>query len=323
VISSGKFTLQPGEMDTLIFATVFGVSEKDIKTNAQRAISLYESNWQTVEAPPAPVVEVFPDDKKVTLVWGTESENDVQFEGYKIYRSMDRGQTWGEESFTDFDGGLHYVPLQQYDLIDGVLGYYETLPEYAWYYLGSDSWVPLRSVVESDSVKGIPINGRLTAFEEGDSVNVFIDRDVLNGLPYFYYIAAYDSGNGIIGPLENTAASNPAELNNTVTVVPYAPLATANLEKVRVVPNPYLVSAVWEQGYKDHVIQFTGLPREAKIQILNASGDLIKTLNHKNDSGIAVWDLKNEFDQLVAPGVYFYYIQSSIGEKTGKFILIL
>jgi hypothetical protein len=323
VISSGKFTLQPGEMDTLIFATVFGVSEKDLKTNAQRAVSLYESNWETVEAPPAPVLEAFPDDRKVTLVWGTESEEDFQFQGYKVYRSLDRGQTWGSESFTDFDGGLHYVPLEQYDWVDDILGYYKTLPEYAWYYLGSDSWVTLRSVVESDTVKGISINGCLQSFSEGDSINVFVDRDVLNGLPYWYYIAAFDSGNGIVGPLENTSASNPGEINNTVILVPYAPMAVNNLDNVRVVPNPYLVSVVWEQGYKDHVLQFTGLPYEAKIQILNASGDLIKTIHHKNESGIAVWNLKNEFDQLIAPGVYFYYLQSNIGEKTGKFILIL
>jgi hypothetical protein len=323
IISSGKFTLQPGEMDTLIFATVFGVSEKDIKTNAQRAISLYESDWEVVEAPPAPIVEAFPDDRKVTLVWGTESEKDFQFQGYKLYRSADKGQSWGEESFTDFDGGLHYVPLVQYDLVDEITGFYKTLPEYAWYYLGSDSWVPLRSVVEADTVKGISVNGHLGSFKEGDSVNVFIDRDVLNGTPYYYYIAAYDSGNGIIGPLENTSASNPAELNNTVSVVPFAPLAEENLDNVRVVPNPYLVSAIWEQGYKEHVIQFTGLPYKSEIQIFNASAELIKTLHHENESGIAVWDLKNEFDQLVAAGVYFYYIKTNIGEKTGKFIVIL
>ena len=278
---------------------------------------------EVVEAPPAPVVEAFADDRQITLVWGTNSEQDVQFEGYKIYRSLDRGQTWGTESFTDFEGGIHYVPLEQYDLVNGVKGYYKTLPEYAWFYLGDDEWVPVRSVVEADTVKGIKINGKLTAFEEGDSVNVFVDRDVVNGLAYWYYVAAYDSGNAIIGPLENTAASNPEELNNTVVVTAYAPKAENSLEKVRVVPNPYIVSEIWEAGYKDHVIQFVGLPQTATIRVFNSSGELVRTIHHNDITGIARWDLKNKYAQLVAPGVYFYYIESEIGEKTGKFIVIL
>jgi len=325
IISSGQFTLAPGAMDTLIFATVFGTSEKDLKTNAQRALSLYESDWQIVDAPPAPGVESFIDDRKAVLVWDTNSEADEQFEGYKIYRSLDQGQTWGSESFTDFEGGLHYVPLVQYDLVNGITGYYKTLPEYAWFYLGEDAWVPLRSVVESDTVKGVNLGpGRtLRNFAEGDSVNVFIDRDVLNGLSYLYYVAAYDSGNRIIGPLENSAATNPAEFNNSVIATPEVPMAVSNLEEVRVVPNPYRVSEIWELGFKQHNLQFTGLPASAKIRIFNASGDLVRTLMHDRQSSIASWDLLNEFGQLVAPGVYFYYISSPVGETKGKFIVIL
>jgi hypothetical protein len=323
ILSSGKFTLQPGEMDTLIFATVFGTSEKDLKTNASRAINLYESDWEIVDAPPAPVVESFADDREITLVWDTNSESDIQFEGYKIYRSLDQGQTWGTESFSDFEGGIHYVPLAQYDLENGIKGYYSTLPEYAWFYLGDDAWVTFRSVVESDTIKGFKIKGKLTQFENGDSVNVFVDRDVVNGLGYWYYVAAFDSGNGIIGPLENTAASDPNLVNNTVVITAHAPVAENNLDKVKVVPNPYLVSEIWEAGFKEHQLQFVGLPIEATIRVFNASGDLIRTINHRSESGIAYWDLKNEFRQLVSPGVYFYHIQSTAGEKTGKFIVIL
>jgi hypothetical protein len=323
ILGSGKFTLQPGEMDTLIFATVFGVNEADLKTNAARALSLYENNWKVVKAPPAPIVEVFTDDRKVVLVWGTASEADVQFEGYKVYRSSDQGQTWGSESFADFEGGIHYVPLAQYDKVNGVQGFYKTLPEFAWFDLGTDSWVPLRFTVEGDTIKGFNLGQKLTHFSDGDSVNVFIDRDVLNGLSYWYYVASYDSGNAIIGPLENSSASNPYDLNNTVVARPEAAMAVANLEGIRVVPNPYKVAEIWETGFKQHELQFTGLPNSATIKIFNASGELIKTIDHKENSSIARWDLRNEFSQLVAPGVYFFYIKSDIGEKTGKFIVIL
>lgn len=323
IMGSGPFTLQPGEMDTLIFASVFGTSEADLISNAERAIVLYENEWEVIKAPPAPSVEVFTDDRKVVLVWGTESEEDPQFEGYKIYRSLDQGQSWGEESFTDFDGGLHYIPLAQFDKVNGIKGFYQTLPEYAWFDLGLDSWVPLRSVVEADTIEDFQLGNTLMNFHEGDSVNVFVDRDVINGLDYWYYIAAYDSGNKVIGPLENSAATNPYEFNNTVIARPAVPVAVNDMDQIRVVPNPYKVNEIWETGFKQHMLQFTGLPVKATIKIFNASGELIRALEHDEVSGIEQWDLKNEFQQLIAPGVYFYHIDSPLGEKTGKFIVIL
>ncbi len=323
IIGSAPFTLQPGETDTLIFATVFGLSEKDLKSNAKNAIALYENNWEIIDAPPAPKTEAFKDDRKVVLVWGTESETDEQFEGYKIYRSADNGQTWGDETFEDFEGGTHYIPLAQFDLVDGVKDYYQTLPEYAWFYLGDDNWSQIRTVVENDTLKGVPINGKITAFSNGDSVNVFIDRTVLNGINYRYYVAAYDSGNGIIGPLENSPSPNPYELNNTVEIRPELPTAKKDLSKVRVVPNPYKITEIWETSYNEHTIQFTGLPERATIRIFNTSGELIKTLEHDSRSSIEKWDLKNRYNQTVAPGVYFYHVSSALGETVGKIFVIL
>ncbi|MEZ4748243.1 MAG: T9SS C-terminal target domain-containing protein [Calditrichia bacterium] len=317
VLGSHAFTLQPGESDTLIFAIVFGDNREDLFSNAIRAKTLFENNWEVVKAPPAPVVEAFADDRKVTLVWDNQAEKDPEFEGYKIYRSLDGGTTWGSSSFEDFTGGVHYIPLAQYDLENGLTGNYTSLPDYAWFFLGEDSWVPLRRTVEIDSFQ---------YFSVGDTVNIFIDRDVVNGLEYRYYVAAYDSGNGIVGPLESTAATNPLEENNTVAIVPSATVAQTALDDVRVVPNPYFVSAFWERG-GERQIQFTHLPETATIRIFNTAGELVQTIEH--DASLAVapsiakWNLLNYNDQLVAPGVYFYHIASSLGEKTGKFVIIL
>lgn len=317
-IGSGAYTLNPGESDTLIFATVFGTSEKDIKVNARRALSLYENDWKVIEAPPAPVVEAIPGNRRVKLIWGTESENDPEFEGYKIYRSQDEGQTWGTKTFKDFEGGIHYLPLAQFDKENNITGNYKTIPQYAWFDLGTDNWVQLRQVVEADT---------FNYFDVGDSINIFYDNDVLNGISYRYYVAAYDSGNKIIGPLENGYSNNPGEMNNTVQVIPEAGLAKNNLMEVRVVPNPYKAAEIWEGGLNEHQIQFTSLPSEATIRIFNSAGELIKTLYHNSNNSIAPsiaqWDMMNEFSQLVAPGVYFYHVDSSIGKTTGKFFIIL
>lgn len=317
ILGSHAFTLAPGESDTLIFATVFGENQNDLFTNAKRAKALYESGWTVVTAPPAPVVEAKAGDRQVTLFWDTRSEKDPQFEGYKIYRSLDGGTTWGTESFQDFSGGVHYIPLEQYDLVNDIKGYYRTLPEYAWFYLGDDEWLPARRVVEVDTFQ---------YFEVGDTLNFFVDRDVINGLEYRYYVAAYDSGNGIVGPLESTPATNPAEKNNTVAVIPRGAVSTANLNAVRVVPNPYFVTAAWDRG-QERQIQFTHLPEKATIRIFNSAGEMVRELNHDAATSPAPslksWDLKNYHQQLVAPGVYFYHLESPIGETTGKFVIIL
>lgn len=305
----------------MIFATVMGDNRDDLLTNARRAINLYENNWQPLVPPPSPTMESVVDDRMVSLYWsGDSTEADPEFEGYKIYRSSDQGVTWGSQSFTDFEGSVHYIPLAQFDLEDGIEGNYSTLPEYAWFDLGSESGLPAEHVVtEADG---------LTLYQPGDTVRRYIDRDVTNGLEYRFYIAAYDSGNGVYGPLENTPANNPALPNNTVQVVPHKPLTTTagGLADIRVVPNPYVGSNAWEQA-GDREIQFTHLPQRATITIYTSSGEKVRTIEHDGSTAkapsITVWNLLNDDDQLVAPGVYFYYVKSDLGEKTGKMVVIL
>jgi hypothetical protein len=315
-IGSDSLTLAPGQSDTLVFATVFGLSKNQLFTNASRALTLYRSGWNVVRPPAPPRMEIVPGDGRVTLYWSTASEREKKFEGYKIYRSEDNGVTWGADKFTDFSGSTRYIPLQQYDLIDSISGHYRTLPEFTWYNLGSETGLPPVKIIDNDS---------LSVFHRGDTVRVFVDDRVTNGLRYRYYVAAYDTGNGITGPLENTPASIPAAGTNTVEVIPHAAVSVASLNGVKVVPNPYVVANGWEQG-TEHQVQFTHLPMRATIRIFNSAGELIRTVEHDGTGAmapsIAIWDLKNSHDQLVAPGLYFFHLDSPIGTTTGKFIVI-
>lgn len=319
-LSSGTFTLQPGESDTLIFATVFAKSKEELFQNTRNAITLYKTGWKVEKAPEPPCVEIIPGNKQNTIYWNTLSESSNSFEGYKIYRSSDNGVTWGVRTITDFDGGIHYIPLAQFDKVNGIIGNYTSIAKYAWYDLGDDTGLPpIHFVNEADNCK---------YFKFGDSVRVFVDNDVINGLKYKYYISAYDSGHGIIGPLENTAASVPAVGSNTVEIVPQAGLAftAEDLNKIKVVPNPYIVASGFETG-NTKILQFTNLPQNATIKIYNAAGEIVKTLDH-NGSGslsqsIANWDLKNENQLLVAPGLYFYFVSTQLGTAEGKFVIIL
>ena len=319
LLGSGPFTLQPGQSDTLVFATVFGMTQKDLFQHAYNAYVLYHSGFKVIKAPPAPHVEIVSGNTENTIYWSLNSEQSKGFEGYKIYRSEDNGVTWGSTTFNDFDGGLHYVPLEQFDKVDSIKGHYTTLPQYAWYDLGSDNGLPPENIIDTDSLK---------YFKKGDTVRVFVDKSITNGLKYRYYIAAYDTGHGITGPQENTAASVPQVGTNTVEVIPHGSMSrtTKDLSKIKVVPNPYVVASGWEQT-SSHELQFTHLPSTATIRIYNVAGELVRTIEHNGNGTLApsieTWNLENEDNQLVAPGLYFFYISSPVGDTQGKFVIIL
>jgi hypothetical protein len=69
-------------------------------------------------------------------------------------------------------------------------------------------------------------------------------------------------------------------------------------------------------------IQFTHLPDVCEIRIYTLAGDLVNTLDHDNGTGTEEWDMLTVNKQGIAPGVYFYHVQSQYGEKLGKFVVI-
>lgn len=96
-----------------------------------------------------------------------------------------------------------------------------------------------------------------------------------------------------------------------------------DLSKIRVVPNPYVVTSLYENKQNVREIKFTYLPSECTIYIYTLAGTLVKTLNHNDGSGSISWNLLSEWNQALAFGVYFYVVEDSHGNKyTGKFALI-
>lgn len=109
--------------------------------------------------------------------------------------------------------------------------------------------------------------------------------------------------------------------------------ATASLEDVRVVPNPYLVAASWERplaptqtsGRGERRMDFINLPPGARIRIYNVRGELVRELRHDGaiNNGAVSWDLRTREDLEVAYGVYFYHVEApGVGETTGRLAII-
>jgi hypothetical protein len=107
--------------------------------------------------------------------------------------------------------------------------------------------------------------------------------------------------------------------------------AQGDLDKIDVVPNPYISADKWEKrnvsqtGRGERRIDFTNLPTNCTVRIYTVNGALVKTL-HKDSSptnGSLSWNLVTEDGMDIAYGLYIYHVDApGIGEKIGKFAII-
>ncbi|MDO9575949.1 MAG: hypothetical protein Q7J55_05430 [bacterium] len=97
-----------------------------------------------------------------------------------------------------------------------------------------------------------------------------------------------------------------------------------SLDGIKVVPNPYIVSAEWEKVWYEKKLQFTNLPEECDINIYTVSGDHIATISHDSkEKGYEFWNMRNESGIEVSYGLYVYVVETPNGQKhIGKFVVI-
>jgi hypothetical protein len=202
IVSSGPVDI--GAYDTLQFsiAVVCGNDSSDLFENLDMALFMAERYFLGSGPPDKPTVTGVAHDRMVTLYWEPEpSESSIDiitgkqdFEGYKIYRSEDLGMTWGDMITNDKGEVVGYVPLAQFDLIDGIEG--------------PDPAFPYQSLGDETGLK-----------------HTFVDSTVYNGIEYWYCVAAYDQGNQVPDSLE-ASYENPRgrpTASNVVSVVPARP----------------------------------------------------------------------------------------------------
>jgi hypothetical protein len=116
-------------------------------------------------------------------------------------------------------------------------------------------------------------------------------------------------------------------------------LAKADMERIKVVPNPYIVTNSWEpsnpysDGRGERELHFTHLPPRCTIRIFNVRGQLVNTLEHEGGpggqeqvpefNGTYTWNMLSRDNLEISYGIYIYHIDApGIGEKIGKFVVI-
>jgi len=117
-----------------------------------------------------------------------------------------------------------------------------------------------------------------------------------------------------------------------ILLLPNTGRAASALDSVRVVPNPYNVSARIHgprsnlQAYER--VMFTNLPvpvvgNPTKIKIYSMTLDLVAELTHRSQDNQYFWDGRNSDNQYVVSGVYYYVIEHPDHKPSlGKLVII-
>lgn len=288
-ICNGPFDVQPGERAEFWVAVMVGDSEQDLLDVADR-IWEYAMDDFRIPVIPTPVLSGTVGNNQVELMWSNAL--DVEYENAAL-----------NPPANDLEGYILYRTTDQ------TLRQWTTLDTIPMMFKG-DSTINENAYLYND------------------------DSGVYNGFNYFYNLTAYRYS--VLGVFEESVRlsdiNNIANQPNAIDVVPRSEVAqtAGDMEKIRVVPNPFVISAPWDEarvgnsvfGEPVRNISFTNLPTLSTIRIFTIDGDLVQTLEHTNPTGREEWNLLTVEQRPVVSGIYFYHVQSSIGEKVGRFAII-
>ena len=108
-----------------------------------------------------------------------------------------------------------------------------------------------------------------------------------------------------------------------------ATTASSALDRICVVPNPYVVYSGLEtpgptvSRRGEPTLQFRNLPPHCTIRIYTMVGELVDTIEKSDALSYADWHLVSYEGQRLAYGVYIYHVDApGVGEKIGRFALI-
>jgi hypothetical protein len=284
--ASGYFPLLPGQTERFSLALCFGDDYKGVIKTKQVAQIIYNANYKFPKPPDRPTLNAVPGDGFVTLYWDKVAENSVDpllkekdFEGYKIYKGTDIefSDSW---QISDGTGQKKsWVPIAQFDLKDGVSGYF----------------VPSSLLNE--------LNNGLTFYlgEDNGIQNSYTDYGVVNGRTYYYAVVAYDKGKASadIFPSENnhtisqTVDGSLILLPNTAAVTPNAPVSgyvppenSAKLTRASGIstPVPYytvidpnkIKNATYEVSFIDSSVSGVNIAYAYNVVNLSSADTLIK-----------------------------------------------
>ncbi len=191
VFSSGYFPLRKGETQRFSIALVMGEDSVDLYKNAFKAQEIFNRNYHFPKPPEKPIVWARTESGKVHLYWDNRAELNPEFEGYAIFRSEDRGVTWGTPITDAFGRIIYWRPIAQFDKIDSITGLAQVGVDGAYFYLGDDTGLR----------------------------HSWTDSSVIDGKHYWYAVTAYTPGNATLEIPPLISSVYPIESNPSVVHV--------------------------------------------------------------------------------------------------------
>ena len=187
-VSSGLFSLQPGQTEPISLAVILAngpvqdpngqYRKQQVLNKKIRAQETYNNDYQFANTPDVPKLTAIAGDNKVTLYWDDAAEstfdkfianiggNGYDFEGYKIYRASDPAFLDPLIITTGQGVPTFKLPIAQFDIEDGIVGYDSVGFEGVGFYLGDDTGLQ----------------------------HSWVDSSAKNGFTYYYAITSYDFG---------------------------------------------------------------------------------------------------------------------------------
>jgi hypothetical protein len=353
--SSGPFTF--GVNDTMRFVYVFCVGQglKGVRAVSDRAVVAYYSgsvtsnpaqpssfvddlHWVLPVPPPIPNLNYTGIDQGVRLTWDNSAEYEPDpllgysdFEGYKIYRAGYAPSGWELIYACDnLPDSLAYLVNTEGDTmnpVDPVSGEY--VP------------VDLPDVTHAFEDMGGSVLGEAmidTSTYDPDDLEWNTYEQPVNSVPYYYAVTSFDSYKPATPETPEFLPQESARANYLKDPASGQPMPVypqvfsgieegqdssgqfTDLSQVKVVPNPYRGTNLFEARYES-IIRFINLPPACKITILTIAGDIVQTLDHVDGSDTESWDLLSKNTQSVVSGLYLYVVESSNEKAVGKFVI--
>ena len=294
-------------------------------------------------------------DDDFVMVSSYDKENYNRWEYHRgFYRWELRGQPYDLRTLKEMYG-QDFDPLEYYDADHTIRVYNETLGDYEGFYFTPHDWnqsdyrdttaihkvypdQPYPSTFDLDSAAlfypdELTDDGQLKYFEYR-----FVLRNLLPSMQYYVSVTAFDHGypERELSPQETNPsinaireyAQNSAEIveNNQLNVIVY--------------PNPYRIDASYNERFEgwdnpalnkeySRRINFANVPAKCTIRIFSIDGDLIRTIEHdcngtegQYECSHAEWDIISRNTQYVVAGIYYYSVESALGNQVGKIVII-
>ncbi len=141
---------------------------------------------------------------------------------------------------------------------------------------------------------------------------VYQDQSISLAAGYYYAVTSVDS-----------SGKESWMTNRNEKAIQATRSAAENALNVKVFPNPFKEVSGFPTAGTENYIVWSNLPALCTIRIYTSSGELVKTLQHENpNTGEEVWDQLSNARQRTSPGIYFWTVESNVGNAKGSLIII-